>query len=63
MFANPDGVLFPNQFVNVRLLVDTVTGAVLAPNPAIQLGSTGSFVYVVKADSTVAVTKGDDRRL
>jgi multidrug efflux system membrane fusion protein len=57
MFANPDGALFPNQFVNVRLLVDTMTGAVLAPNPAIQLGSTGSFVYVVKADSTVAVAK------
>ena len=54
-FANPDGVLFPNQFVNVRLLVDTLSGAVLAPNAAIQLGASGSFVYVVNADSTVAV--------
>ena len=55
MFANPDGVLFPNQFVNVRLLVDTLTGAVLAPNAAIQIGPSGSYVYVVKEDSTVAV--------
>ena len=54
-FANPDNVLFPNQFVNVRLLVDTLSGAVLAPNAAIQLGASGSFVYVVNDDSTVAV--------
>ena len=40
-----------------RLLVDTLTGAVLAPNAAVQLGATGSFVYVVKDDSTVAVRK------
>ncbi len=54
-FANPNGVLFPNQFVNVRLLVDTMKGAVLAPNAAIQLGANGSFVYVVNEDSTVSV--------
>ncbi len=54
-FANPDGVLFPSQFVNVRLLVDTLKGATLAPNAAVQLGANGSFVYVVNADSTVAV--------
>jgi multidrug efflux system membrane fusion protein len=54
-FANPAGTLFPNQFVNVRLLVDTLSGAVLAPNAAIQIGANGSFVYVVKDDSTVAV--------
>jgi multidrug efflux system membrane fusion protein len=53
-FANPDGALFPNQFVNVRLLVNTLTGAVLAPNAAIQLGANGSFVYVVNKDSTVS---------
>ena len=53
-FANPDGALFPNQFVNVRLLVDTLSGAVLAPNAAVQLGANGSFVYVVKDNSTVA---------
>ena len=56
-FANPEGTLFPNQFVNVRLLVDTLANAVLAPNAAIQLGANGSFVYVVGADSTVAVRK------
>src|ERR1700734_651611 len=53
-FANPDGVLFPEQFVNVRLLVDTVTGATLAPNPAIQLGASGNFVYLLNEDSTVS---------
>ena len=53
-FANPDGVLFPNQFVNVRLLVDTMTGATLAPNAAIQLGASGNFVYLLNDDSTVA---------
>lgn len=54
-FANPDSTLFPQQFVNVRLLVDTVSGAALAPNAAIQLGANGSFVYVVNEDSTVSV--------
>jgi membrane fusion protein, multidrug efflux system len=53
-FANPDGVLFPNQFVNVRLLVDTMTGATLAPNPAIQLGASGNFVYLLNDESTVS---------
>ena len=56
-FANPDGVLFPQQFVNARLLVDTLTGATLAPNAAIQLGANGSFVYAVNEDSTVSVRK------
>ena len=53
-FDNPKGVLFPNQFVNVRLLVDTMTGVTLAPNPAIQLGASGDFVYLLKDDSTVS---------
>ncbi len=53
-FANPDGVLFPEQFVNVRLLVDTITGTTLAPNAAIQLGSSGNFVYVLNDNSTVS---------
>jgi multidrug efflux system membrane fusion protein len=56
-FANPDNALFPNQFVNARLLVETVTGAVLVPNAAVQLGAMGSFVYVVKDDDTVTVRK------
>jgi hypothetical protein len=53
-FANPDGVLFPQQFVNVRLLVDTMTGVTLAPNPAIQLGAAGNFVYLLNDDLTVS---------
>jgi multidrug efflux system membrane fusion protein len=53
-FDNPKGVLFPNQFVNVRLLVDTMTGVTLAPNPAIQLGASGDFVYLLNDDATVS---------
>jgi membrane fusion protein, multidrug efflux system len=53
-FANPKAVLFPNQFVNVRLLVDTMTGAALAPNAAIQLGASGNFVYLLNDDLTVS---------
>jgi len=53
-FDNPNAVLFPQQFVNVRLLVDTMTGATLAPNAAIQLGASGNFVYLLNDNSTVA---------
>src|SRR5271165_1576853 len=53
-FDNPNAVLFPQQFVNVRLLVDTLTGATLAPNAAIQLGASGNFVYLLNEDSTVS---------
>ena len=53
-FDNPKGVLFPNQFVNVRLLVDTMTGVTLAPNAAIQLGASGDFVYLLNDNSTVS---------
>jgi multidrug efflux system membrane fusion protein len=56
-FANDDLALFPNQFVNVRLLVDTLSGAVVVPNAAIQLGSIGNFVYVVGDDNAVAVRR------
>jgi len=54
-FANEDGALFPNQFVNARLLVDTLSGAVVVPNAAVQLGPNGNFAYVVKDDDTVTV--------
>ncbi|PQO89849.1 multidrug transporter subunit MdtA [Massilia phosphatilytica] len=54
-FANADGALYPNQFVNVRLLVETKSGLVVAPNVAIQNGNQGPFVYVVGADKTVAL--------
>lgn len=52
-FANRDGVLFPNQFVNARLLVDTLKDALMVPAAALQRSPAGNFVYVVKADSTV----------
>ena len=55
VFDNSDERLFPNQFVNARLLVDTIHGAVLAPTSAVQTGPQGQFVYVVKADNTVEV--------
>jgi multidrug efflux system membrane fusion protein len=54
-FANDDGSLFPNQFVNVRLLVNTQRGVILAPVAAVQKGAQGSFVFVVKPDETVEV--------
>ncbi|HZZ62649.1 MAG TPA: efflux RND transporter periplasmic adaptor subunit [Roseiarcus sp.] len=53
-FDNPNGVLFPQQFVNVRLLVDTLTGVVLTPNAAVQLGPSGNFVYLLNDDGTVS---------
>ncbi|HLQ26449.1 MAG TPA: MdtA/MuxA family multidrug efflux RND transporter periplasmic adaptor subunit [Acidiferrobacterales bacterium] len=54
-FRNDDGGLFPNQFVNVRLLLDVKRGATLIPSAAIQRGAQGIFVYVVKADNTVTL--------
>jgi len=54
-FANDDGALFANQFVNIRMLVDTRKGAVTIPASALQRGAPGIFVYVVKQDGTVAV--------
>jgi multidrug efflux system membrane fusion protein len=54
-FPNPDGKLFPNQFVNVRMVVDTRKGVVTVPSAAIQRGSQGTVVYVVKEDSTVTL--------
>jgi multidrug efflux system membrane fusion protein len=52
-FANADGSLFPNQFVNARLLVDTIQNTVLVPNAAIQHSPRSAYVYVVKPDSSV----------
>jgi multidrug efflux system membrane fusion protein len=54
-FKNDDGVLFPNQFVNVRLLVDTHKAVTLLPNNAIQRNDNGAFVYVVQPNQTVAL--------
>jgi multidrug efflux system membrane fusion protein len=55
VFDNDDEALFPNQFVNVRLLADTVKDATVVPVAAIQRGQPGTFVYLVKADDTVAI--------
>ncbi len=55
LFDNSDGVLFPAQFVNIRLLVNTMHNQVVVPAAAIQRGSQGVFVYVVKPDKTVAM--------
>ena len=54
-FPNPDGQLFPNQFVNVRMIVDTRKAATVIPLAAIQRGAQGTIVYVVKEDKTTAV--------
>ena len=61
-FANADGSLFPNQFVNVRLLLRTIRSAVVVPVTALRHGPNGDFVYVFKPDRTVAlrsVTRGE----
>jgi multidrug efflux system membrane fusion protein len=56
-FSNEDGSLFSNQFVNVRMLVDTVRNATIVPGAAVQRGAQGTFVYVIKEDKTVALRK------
>jgi multidrug efflux system membrane fusion protein len=58
IFPNTDESLFPQQFVNVVLLLDTLHGATLIPQAAIQRGAPGTYVYVVNnADQTVSVRK------
>jgi multidrug efflux system membrane fusion protein len=54
-FPNDEGLLFPNQFVNVRMLVDTRENAITVPSSAIQRGAQGLFVYVVNEDQTVSL--------
>ncbi len=54
-FPNTNYNLFPQQFVNAKLLLDTLHGATVIPNSAIQRGSDGLYVYVVKADNTVTL--------
>jgi multidrug efflux system membrane fusion protein len=55
LFANGDEALFPNQFVNARLLVDTLHHVTLVPNAVIQHNADRAFVYVFQPDQTVAV--------
>jgi multidrug efflux system membrane fusion protein len=52
-FANADESLFPNQFVNVRVHLTTLTGATIVPTAALQRGADGMYVFVVNTDRTV----------
>ncbi|VFS78459.1 Acriflavine resistance protein A precursor [Raoultella terrigena] len=53
-FSNQDDALFPNQFVNARMLVDTEHNAVVIPAAALQMGNEGHFVWVLNADNKVS---------
>jgi multidrug efflux system membrane fusion protein len=55
IFPNGDDALFPNQFVNARLLVSVQRGVTLIPTAAIQRNGQGAFVYLVNPDQTVAM--------
>jgi membrane fusion protein, multidrug efflux system len=52
-FTNEDGALFPNQFVNVRMLIDTLRERTLIPVGAVQRGAQGNFVYLVDKDNKI----------
>jgi len=54
-FANDDNALFSNQFVNIKMHMDTLRGVTVMPTSAIQRGIMGTFVYVVQEDQTVTV--------
>jgi multidrug efflux system membrane fusion protein len=54
-FLNKDDALFPNQFVNARLLIEEKRGVVLVPNAAVQRNGATTFVYLVKPDQTITV--------
>jgi multidrug efflux system membrane fusion protein len=54
-FPNADLTLWPGQFVNIRLLIDTLKGVVTIPTGAVQRGPNGTFVYVVKDGSTASM--------
>jgi multidrug efflux system membrane fusion protein len=67
VFDNKNNALFPNQFVNVRLLIDTLKDAVVIPGAAIQRGAQGTYVYIVKDNQTAELkqvtiknTEGND---
>ncbi len=54
-FSNADGTLFPQQFVNVRLLLNTLHDAIVVPAAAVRHGPQGDYVYVIEPDSTVHI--------
>jgi len=55
IFPNNDGALFPSQFVNVRMLVDTLRNVALIPTPAIQRNAQGAFAFVIAANQTASI--------
>jgi multidrug efflux pump subunit AcrA (membrane-fusion protein) len=59
VYDNRDDALYSNQFVNARLLVDTLRGTVLIPTVAIQRGPQSTYVYVVRKDGTVDMRNVD----
>ena len=61
LFDNRDDALFPQQFVNVRLLADTLRHQVVVPAAAVQRGTQGAFVYTVGSDRTAQLRHGSDR--
>jgi multidrug efflux system membrane fusion protein len=56
-FDNDNEALFPNEFVNIKILVDTLMQAVLVPTPAVLSGAPGDYVYFVNPNNTVSVRK------
>jgi membrane fusion protein, multidrug efflux system len=56
-FPNDDEALYPNEFVNVQLLVETLSSAVLVPAPAVLSGAPGNYVYLVNKNNTVSIRK------
>src|SRR5690554_3949079 len=57
VFANEDTALFPNQFVNVRLRLQTLPSVITIPSDAVQFGSRGTYVYVINAEESKAYTR------
>jgi membrane fusion protein, multidrug efflux system len=61
-FDNPDSSLFPNQFVNAKLIIDTLSNVTLIPTPAVQRSPAGAFVFVV-TNATVTVTNATNHEV
>ncbi|KAB2649178.1 MAG: MdtA/MuxA family multidrug efflux RND transporter periplasmic adaptor subunit [Verrucomicrobiota bacterium] len=55
IFTNEDEALFPNQFVNIRMLLNTESGGIVVPTSSIERSQTGSYVYVIGEDNTASV--------
>ncbi|CAN2534789.1 Multidrug+resistance+protein+MdtA [Methylocapsa aurea] len=62
LFQNPDLALWPGQFVNARVTVDTLQNVVTVPSPAVQRGPNGAFIYLLRADGTAALRNVVTRR-